>query len=85
VSTVAEDIAPGRPTIRLADGTEFGLTMKAETVAALWQISTWGLYSSVRRGDCPVSPIRVGTRVLRWPTIAVLASVGIVATVESGP
>jgi predicted DNA-binding transcriptional regulator AlpA len=42
-------------------------TLRAEEVADRFGISTWALYESVRRGDCPVTPIKVGRRLL-WPT-----------------
>jgi hypothetical protein len=83
--SVVEDIAPGRPTIRLADGTEFGLTMKAEEVARIWDLSLWEIYAASKRHDLPVEAIKVGSRILRWPTLPVLRSVGIETTVESGP
>jgi hypothetical protein len=39
-------------------------------------VSRWALYEAIKRGDeLPVRPLRVGARI-RWPTRAVLASVG---------
>ena len=39
-------------------------TIDAEELAALLGVSTWGIYQAVRRGDCPIPPIRVGRRVV---------------------
>lgn len=35
-----------------------------ERLAELLDVSTWSIYESVRRGDCPVPPIRVGKRIV---------------------
>lgn len=51
-------------------------TYKAEEVADLLGVSTWGLYESVRRGDCPLDPIRVGRRLV-WAKAKVDALLGI--------
>ena len=42
----------------------------ADEVAGLLGVSPWAVYESVRRGDCPVAPIRVGRRLV-WPRAAV--------------
>ena len=39
-------------------------TLSAEELAALLNVSTWAIYEAVRRGDCPVDPIRVGRRIV---------------------
>jgi excisionase family DNA binding protein len=39
-------------------------TYRAEEVAEMLGVSTWALYESVRRGDAPVSPIKVGRRLV---------------------
>ncbi len=41
-------------------------TLHAGELAARLGVSTWTIYESVRRGDCPVRPIRVGKRLV-WP------------------
>jgi predicted DNA-binding transcriptional regulator AlpA len=42
----------------------------AEQFAALASVSTWSIYESVKRGDCPVSPVKFGRRLV-WPKSAV--------------
>ena len=54
----------------------YGPTMSAEEAAAIWGCSSWTLYGMVRAGTAPVAPLHLG-RLLRWPTAAVLASVGL--------
>ena len=39
-------------------------TVTAEQFAERLGVSTWALYESVRRGDCPIPPIRVGRRLV---------------------
>lgn len=39
-------------------------TLRAEELADLLGVSAWAIYEAVRRGDCPVEPIRVGRRVV---------------------
>ncbi|MST33967.1 helix-turn-helix domain-containing protein [Acidimicrobiaceae bacterium USS-CC1] len=51
-------------------------TYTTEQLAELCGLSAWALYSSVRRGDPPVQPIRVGRRIV-WPKAAVDALLGI--------
>lgn len=51
-------------------------TMTAEELAELLGVSTWAVYEAVRRGDCPVAPIRVGRRLL-WPRASVDALLGL--------
>ena len=41
-------------------------TLDAEELAARLGVSTWTVYESARRGDCPVRPIKVGRRLV-WP------------------
>jgi len=41
-------------------------TLHAEELAARLGVSTWTVYESVRRGDCPIRPIRIGKRLV-WP------------------
>jgi predicted DNA-binding transcriptional regulator AlpA len=52
-------------------------TMRAEDVAAIWGISLWEVYEANTRDDLPVAPLRIGKRILRWPTAAVLATVAL--------
>jgi predicted DNA-binding transcriptional regulator AlpA len=52
-------------------------TLKAGDVAAIWGISLWEVYEANIRDDLPVAPLRIGRRILRWPTAAVLRSVAL--------
>jgi predicted DNA-binding transcriptional regulator AlpA len=53
-----------------------GPTMTVPQVATVWHCSEWTIYEMVRKGTCPVEPLRLG-RLLRFPTESVLASVGL--------
>jgi predicted DNA-binding transcriptional regulator AlpA len=50
-------------------------TLSAEEFADALGVSTWALYESVKRGDCPVEPIRVGRRLV-WSRARVLELLG---------
>jgi Helix-turn-helix domain len=50
-------------------------SLTADEVAELYRVSRDALYESVRRGDCPVEPLRVGRRLV-WPTALVERSLG---------
>jgi len=50
-------------------------TLDATEVARLWTVGKWAVYDGAAAGTLPVAPIRIG-RALRWPTVAVLRSVG---------
>lgn len=39
-------------------------TYRTEDFADLLGVSTWALYESVKRGDPPIQPIRVGRRLV---------------------
>lgn len=39
-------------------------TLRASELASLLGVSEWAIYESVKRGDCPVEPIRVGRRLV---------------------
>ena len=39
-------------------------TYTAAELAEQLSVSEWSIYESVRRGDCPVPPIRVGRRIV---------------------
>ena len=39
-------------------------TLTAEELADLCGVSAWSIYQAVRRGDCPVAPVRVGRRIV---------------------
>ncbi len=52
------------------------VTLTAEELADLLGVSTWAVYESVRRGDCPVEPIRVGRRLV-WSRAAVEQRLGL--------
>lgn len=51
-------------------------TLDAAEVAAVWGISTWAVYDLAKKHGLPVAPLTFG-RTLRWPAVAVAASVGI--------
>lgn len=50
------------------------LTYTADELAAMLGVSTWSIYNSVKSGDCPVAPVRVGRRLV-WPKAKVDALV----------
>lgn len=54
-------------------------TYNAEQVAELLGVSTWAIYEAVRRGDPPITPIRVGRRLL-WSRAAVDNLLGLSAS-----
>jgi len=39
-------------------------TVTVETAAEILGVSAWSLYGSLRRGDGPLRPIRIGRRVV---------------------
>jgi predicted DNA-binding transcriptional regulator AlpA len=45
-------------------------TYTADEFAELLGCSTWAIYEGVRRGDCPLPPIRIGRRLV-WPRATV--------------
>jgi hypothetical protein len=49
-------------------------TIGVEELADLYGCSTWQVYQ--HQNEFPVAPIRVG-RLLRWPTLPVLQSLGL--------
>jgi excisionase family DNA binding protein len=51
-------------------------TVNASELAEILGVSTWTIYESVRRGDCPIPPIRVGRRLL-WSRSRVEELLGI--------
>lgn len=51
-------------------------TITAEQLAEELGVSTWAIYESVRNGDCPIPPIRIGRRLV-WSRAAVDALLGI--------
>jgi len=51
-------------------------TFNASELAEILGVSTWTIYEAVRRGDCPIPPIRVGRRLL-WPRSRVEELLGI--------
>jgi predicted DNA-binding transcriptional regulator AlpA len=51
-------------------------TITAEELAGVLGVSTWSVYESVKRGDCPVEPIRVGRRLV-WPRACVERLLGV--------
>jgi predicted DNA-binding transcriptional regulator AlpA len=60
-------------------------TLTAEQIGEIFGLSTYSVYSGARKGDLPVAPIRVGGRLLRWPTASVLRVLGLVDDREHGP
>lgn len=51
-------------------------TYTAEEFFGLLGVSNWAGYESVRRGDCPIPPIKVGRRLV-WPRASVDRLLGI--------
>jgi len=51
-------------------------TYQAKELAELFGCSTWAIYEAVRRGDCPVEPIKIGKRLV-WARARVDALLGI--------
>lgn len=51
-------------------------TLDGRATAELFGCSYWSLLEQVKRGDCPVMPLRLGKR-YRWPTALVLEAVGL--------
>jgi predicted DNA-binding transcriptional regulator AlpA len=51
-------------------------TYSADELADLLGCSSWAIYESVRRGDCPFPPIRVGRRLV-WPRAVVDRALGL--------
>jgi hypothetical protein len=52
-------------------------TLSGRQTAMILGCSYWSLLEQVKRGDCPVAPLRLGRR-YRWPTQLVFAAVGLV-------
>lgn len=50
-------------------------TLTVDELAAALGVSSWGVREAVRRGDCPVQPIRVGRRIV-FPRAAVECLLG---------
>jgi predicted DNA-binding transcriptional regulator AlpA len=50
-------------------------TLTAQQLADALGVSPWSIYEAVKRGDCPVRPIRVGRRLV-FPRPAVEALLG---------
>lgn len=61
-------------------------TITAEQLADRLGVSSWAVYESVRRGDCPVQPIKVGRRLVwaRARVDALLGPEGVADTGEPG-
>ena len=76
--------ADGRPTNRAQR--RHPETLDAEELAARLGVSTWTVYESARRGDCPVRPIKVGRRLV-WPKAQVDRLLGLhdEGPAEAGP
>lgn len=51
-------------------------TMPVSTLADLFGVSTWSMYQSIRRGECPVPVVRVGRRIV-VPTAPVRELLGL--------
>lgn len=62
--------------MRLGDVAQLPTVLRAEAVADIWDMSTDSVYQGARDGTLPVAPLSFG-RSYRWPTVAVLKSVGI--------
>lgn len=65
--------------ITTRDGRELDPTLSTKDAAALYGCSTDVLYELAARGEAPVQPLRLGSR-LRWPTAPLLATLGIAAS-----
>jgi predicted DNA-binding transcriptional regulator AlpA len=50
-------------------------TLTAVELAEALSVSQWTVYESVRRGDCPIPPIRIGRRLV-WSRHAVEVLLG---------
>ena len=72
-----------KPALTLADCQHLPPTLDGHQTAEILGCSYWMLLELVKAGRAPVEPLRLGRR-LRWPTIAVLAVVGIQQT-RGGP
>ena len=53
-------------------------TLDGHQAAEILGCSYWTLLELRKRGECPVEPLKLG-RVLRWPTLKVLETVGVTA------
>ena len=62
--------------MNLADVATLPPTLGVTEVKKLWGVSDWAVRQGVKAGDLPVLPLRLG-RLLRWPTAAVLRSIGL--------
>jgi predicted DNA-binding transcriptional regulator AlpA len=60
-------------------------TLTADQIGEILGLSTYSVYSGAKRGNLPVQPIRVGGRLLRWPTATVLAVLGLADDRDHGP
>lgn len=70
-------------TITVAETGALPPTLGAEQTAEVWGVSKYTVLQKLRDGTpLPVEPLRFG-RAYRWPTVAVLASVGIVLDPEN--
>ena len=56
----------GRGLYMLADRDALPLALSAKVVAAALGIKTESLYDQVRQGTCPIEPLRVGERLIRF-------------------
>jgi len=62
--------------MRLADLGDLPPTLSTEQAAEVLGCGVDHLWKLAREGGAPVEPLRLGHR-LRWPTVAVLRSIGI--------
>jgi hypothetical protein len=69
--------------MRLDDVAALPLTLTTEEAAEVYGCSPDHLWGLARAGTAPVEPLRLG-RALRWPTAAVLRSVGLDPRNEDG-
>jgi predicted DNA-binding transcriptional regulator AlpA len=52
-------------------------TLTTAEVAELWRTTRDHVWRMAREGTAPVTPLRLGSRQLRWPTRPVLQSLGL--------
>jgi predicted DNA-binding transcriptional regulator AlpA len=62
--------------MRLSDLADLAPTLTTEQAAEIYGCGIDHLWKLAREGAAPVEPLRLG-RSLRWPTVAVLSSIGL--------
>jgi predicted DNA-binding transcriptional regulator AlpA len=70
--------------MNLGDLASLPPTLSTAEAADLWGIGVDHLWKLAREGAAPVDPLRLG-RALRWPTAAVLRSIGVDIPTDAEP